>query len=398
MSISLKNLIPQIFKNSYHWLKAVTAVVSTGSPARALTVIGVTGTDGKTTTSTMIYHLLHQAGIKVALISTVAAYIGDESIDTGFHVTSPDPLPLQRLLKRIKDLGFTHVVLEATSHGLDQHRLLGTNIRIGVLTNITHEHLDYHRTFDRYVMAKAKLFRQAKVAILNKQDKSFKLVKPLLPPETQVLAYSTKHLSGRLAQTIRRCFKQDYNQANAAAATMAAAYLGISDNLIIKGLKTFPGIPGRMQSIKNKYGFRTIVDFAHTPNALENALKSLRQTTTGKLIAVYGSAGLRDRDKRHLMGRIGSELADEVVFTAEDPRTESVWAIIDQMMSQVSQNLGHIHKIPDRQEAINFAVGLAQPGDTVAVFGKGHEQSMCFGKIEYPWSDKEALQKALKLL
>jgi UDP-N-acetylmuramoyl-L-alanyl-D-glutamate--2,6-diaminopimelate ligase len=172
--------------------------------------------------------------------------------------------------------------------------------------------------------------------------------------------------------------------------------LKVTAETIAAAIGNFTGVPGRMEQVPNKSGLKLIVDFAHTPNALEKALTTLQPEAPHKLIAVFGCAGLRDRGKRPMMGDIGSRLADEVIFTAEDPRTENLWNIIDQMTAGVKENRGHVHKIPDRQQAINFAVKLAKPGDTVVVCGKGHEQSMCFGKIELPWSDKAALITAIK--
>lgn len=396
MKSKLSQLLPQTIKNWFHWVVALIAVYYHRFPSKHLKVIGVTGTDGKTTTATMTYHFLKQSGYKVALISTVAAYIDTEEIDTGFHVTSPDPWQLQQLLSQIVSKGMDYVVLEATSHGLDQHRFYGVDFEVGILTNITHEHLDYHINMDNYIAAKSKLFHKSKVAVLNKSDKVFKQVKSHLRPDTLILDYSPKSINSKQKSAVKSKFEEAYNQLNASAALTLATYLGSDEKQLLKAVKNFPGVKGRLEEIENSQGFRTIVDFAHTPNALENVLKALKQQTKGKLIAVYGSAGLRDRDKRKLMGKIGSEIADEVVLTAEDPRTESVWSIIDEMASQIKQNLGHIHKIPDRQEAIDFAISIAQKGDIVAVLGKGHERSMCFGTIEYPWSDQEAIKKALK--
>lgn len=384
------------FKNLAHFLLAGTALLAYGFPAKKLTVIGVTGTDGKTTTSTLIYHILKSAGFRVALISTVAAYIGEEEIDTGFHVTSPDPFSLQALLKKIVSKGFTHVVLEVTSHGLDQSRVLGTNAKWVVFTNITHEHLDYHKTYANYVAAKAKLLRHAEVAVLNLEDPSFEKLKPYLKPATRVLPYNSKDIE--LFPTVSDKFAEKYNRFNAVAAIKLTQTLGVDPEIAGNAIKTFPGVKGRMEEIKNNRGIRVIVDFAHTPNALKEALTALKTTTTGKLIAVYGAAGLRDYTKRPMMGEIGAKLADEVILTAEDPRTEKVATIIRQMKEGVTLNHGHVHAIEDRAEAISFAINkLAHVGDTVGIFGKGHEKSLNLnGKEEIPWSDQEAAKIALQ--
>lgn len=386
----------QSLKNLAHGLIALGAVAWYRYPAKSLTVIGVTGTDGKTTTSTIIYHILKYSGKKVALISTVAAYIGSDALDTGFHVTSPEPWALQKLIRSIKSQGYTHLVLEATSHGLDQHRLLGTNVQYAVVTNITHEHLDYHKTYARYLAAKAKLFKQAKVVAINQSDQSFEPLKRYIKPHTKVIVYNTKDIPLYPAVSVR--FLEKYNQLNAIAAIKISLELEVPAENASASLNSFPGVAGRMQEIENTKGIRIIVDFAHTPNALENALTALKQATKGKLIAVYGAAGLRDQAKRPLMGEIGARLANEVVLTAEDPRTEKVEAIIRQIKQGITTNFGHVHTLADRGEAINFALTkLAKKGDTVAIFGKGHEQSLNLdGKTEIPWSDQECVKQILK--
>ena len=393
----IKSLVPQFVRNWFHFANAAAALIYYQNPAKNLKIIAVTGTDGKTTTSTLIYHLLKAADLKVALISTLAAYIGDRQIDTGFHVTSPDPWALQKLIKEIHAQNFDYLVLEVTSHGLDQHRLLGIKPTLAVLTNITHEHLDYHKTYHNYLMAKAKLFLTAKNSLLNPHDSSYPRLKALLASRTSIATYAPEDLPAPLLQALNTRFPEPYNRQNAAAAIIALHVLGIAPASLSSALTSFPGVPGRMQHLPNNKGINLIVDFAHTPNALKKALESLRPQTKGKLIAVYGAAGLRDHTKRPMMGKVGSELADEVILTAEDPRTESVEVIIRQMLSGATKNISHLHTKTDRQEAINFAVSLAKKGDTIGIFGKGHEQSMCFGTTEYPWSDVQAAEKAIKI-
>lgn len=372
-------------------------MVKAGYPARKLVVIGVTGTDGKTTTSHLIYAMLKAAGIKVALVSTVAAYIGDEEIDTGFHVTTPDAKLLQPLIKKIVDAGMTHLVLEVTSHGIDQHRVLGCNFQIGVVTNITHEHLDYHKTFEKYRATKAKLIIGTKYAVLNADDPSFDYLKNRSGGE--VIPYTKTKL-----QVKNPKLAGEYNLYNIAAAAAVATILKIQDAIIKQTINKFPGVPGRLEEIKNDLGFRTIVDFAHTPNALEQVLGELKSQLprNKKLILVFGCAGLRDHSKRPMMGEIATRLADQVIVTAEDPRTESLEDIFNQIIEKIpSPELrrgvrGEVLRIDDRQQAINKAIEMAKQGDIVVATGKGHEKSMCFGTTEYPWSDKEAIVKALR--
>lgn len=407
----------QKLKNIFHFFNALAAVAYYRYPARNLTVIGVTGTDGKTTTSTLIYHLLKNSGIETALISTVAAYIGDESIDTGFHTTTPSPWAVQKLIHKIVQNNCTHLVLETTSHGLDQHRVLGCNIKIGVVTNITREHLDYHGTYEKYLKAKSKLFSGANHGIINKDDISYKpLTKMIKTNYPSVAVHEYNHhmlaqpnkISNPISRSINSKFPEKYNQLNTIAAVQTikivnqlipSKSLNISDQNISKSISSFPGILGRMQEIPNSRGYRIIVDFAHTPNALEQALSSVRSSTKSRLIAIYGKAGRRDPYNRPVMGEIGARLANLVIFTAEDPRDENVNSIIYQMKQGVKTGHDKIISIADRAKAIDFAINsLAQKGDTIIILGKGHEQSMNLdGITEIPWSDQKAVETALTL-
>jgi len=395
-------MIP-FLKNKLHFLKAVMAILYFRYPAKKMKVIGVTGTDGKTTTSTLIYHLLLAAGKKVALVSTVAAYVGEKEIDTGLHVTTPDSWHLQKLIRKIADEEYEYLVLEATSHGLDQHRLLGTNVSIAVLTNITHEHLDYHKTHAKYLKAKAKLFRNVDVAILNKKDSSYKKIKIMLDSKTKAVPYDDKTLEKELSKVVEKRFGESYNRLNATAAVLTAKELVLNNKAITKGIKDFPGISGRMEEIKNKKGIKIFIDFAHTPNALENVLKALKKKKKGnsKLIVVFGCAGERDIQKRPIMGKIAAKLADVSIFTAEDPRNENVTDIIDQMVKGTNDisktKRSKIIREPKRGKAISLSINkIAKRGDTVVICGKGHEKSMAYGKKEYSWSDNNAVRTALK--
>ncbi|MBX4205791.1 UDP-N-acetylmuramoyl-L-alanyl-D-glutamate--2,6-diaminopimelate ligase [Candidatus Microgenomates bacterium] len=391
-------------KRIYHLFRAATAVIWFRYPARNLKVIGVTGTDGKTTTSTLIYYLLHKMGKKVALISTVAAFIGDREIDTGFHVTTPDSWMLQRLLRKIAKEKYQYVILEATSHGLDQYRLFGTNVSIGVLTNITHEHLDYHKTYENYVKTKAKLFSNG-TAILNEDDNSFMHIKKYIPANVKIVTYNYHSIDKDVMNSIKGRFSEIYNQYNAIAAITVINELGIVE---IKSLKkyilSFPGVPGRMQEVKNRRGFRTIVDFAHTPNALKNVLETLKGqklSNKSKLIVIFGCASQRDTSKRPLMGKISRDLAEISIFTAEDPRFEDVNEIIDEIElgAKKSEYKSHSYfKIPDREMAIDYAINkIARKSDIVIICGKGHEKSMNYKGKEIPWSDIDVVQKLLKV-
>ena len=406
-------------------------------PARKLTMLGITGTDGKTTTSNFLYQILRTAGLKVGMISTVNAIIGDQVLDTGFHVTTPDALDTQRYLVQMVDAGLTHVILETTSHGWAQYRVDACEFDIGVITNITHEHLDYHGSFEAYRAAKGRLFESLadtvdkerdtpRIAILNRDDSSFDYLSrlALVPKLTYGMdasaaprAVDIHHLPDGIKFSIigksprskgfspyivptKTNFVGSYNISNALAAFSAAVYgLGIDPETAAKGISALEGIPGRMERIDLGQPFTVIVDFAHTPNALKSAIASAREMTEGRVITLFGSAGLRDKEKRRLMAECSAELADLTVLTAEDPRTESLTEIFEEMGAGAKSKGGiedeSFWRIEDRGAAILFALQLANPDDVVLVCGKGHEQSMCFGEIEYAWDDLIATRAAL---
>ncbi|MBP7768540.1 UDP-N-acetylmuramyl-tripeptide synthetase [Candidatus Woesebacteria bacterium] len=398
----LVKLLLYKLKRVFHFFKTgilegLPAQISTGFPNKKLTIIAITGTDGKTTTSTLVYTILKAAGIKVGLISTVAAFRGSEAIETGFHVTSPQPKLVYSFMKQMVDEGYTHLVLETTSHGAYQFRNWGIQPDVAGLTNISHEHFDYHLSYTEYLKAKLLILKKAKIAFINADDPSYKRIKELKQFTRSMRAYSAEdELPTQIKKAITARFPEDYNQMNARLAYRISHELGVTDAMISKGISQFTGIPGRMEVVTEK-PIRVIVDFAHTPNALESALTSIRsQHPTGKLIAVFGCAGLRDFTKRPLMGKVGSELADLAIFTAEDPRTEDIWSIIRQMKEGIIDTHSKVISIANRQEAITLALlKYAQPGDTIGIFGKGHEQSMCYGTVETPWNDSEAVRSIL---
>lgn len=401
-----------------------------GHPGHRLTVIGVTGTDGKTTTSNLLYQILLAAGLRAGMISTVNAVIGDEVLDTGFHVTTPDAHDVQYYLARMVEAGLTHVVLETTSHGLAQFRTDAAEYDIAVVTNITHEHLDEHGSYEAYRAAKGRLFEllaltppkpqgNPRLGVLNFDDKnSFNYLRDvtrtaqvcygLLPGaeiRAEKVAYSP---SGIAFQAVAEDFRVDvqsglvgaYNVSNCLAALTAAVRgLDIAPDVAARGIASLPGIPGRMERIDMGQRFTAIVDFAHTPNALKVALEAARTMTNRRVIAVFGSAGLRDKEKRRMMAEVAADLADISVLTAEDPRTESLNGILEEMAAGAVSRGGvegrSFFRVRDRGEAIRFAVGLAREGDIVLACGKGHEQSMCFIKTEYLWDDRTAMRAAL---
>ena len=399
-------------------------------PGRKLTVIGVTGTDGKTTTTNLIYQILLAAQIKAGMISTVNAVIGDEVLDTGFHVTTPDAHDVQRYLARMVEAGLTHVVLETTSHGWSQYRVDACEFDIGVVTNITHEHMDEHGNYENYRAAKARLFSSLEVTsekphgnprlgVINRDDlKSFDFLNSFikvnkinygLDREANIRAVDIEYSpSGIRFMATSKDFRipvssklvGGYNVSNCLAALTATVYgLKIKPDVAAQGIAALGGIPGRMERIDMGQNFTAIVDFAHTPNALKVALEAARAMTDQRVIAVFGSAGLRDKEKRRMMAEISAELADLTVLTAEDPRTESLDGILEDMAVGARSKGGRegetFWRISDRGEAIKFALKLARPGDIVLSCGKGHEQSMCFGAREHLWDDRTAMRAAL---
>lgn len=398
-------------------------------PARKMTVVGITGTDGKTTTCNLLYCILVSAGFKTGMISTVNAVIGDRVLDTGFHVTTPEALDVQRYLSEMVASGLTHVILETTSHGWAQHRVDACEIDIGVVTNISHEHLDEHGNFEQYQAAKARLFEglgvtghkaqgNPRLAILNADDGAYDYLKSKVTTRSisyglsqgaEVVAGSVQFGLDEMGFTVSGPGWQvkvtskligNFNISNCLAAlTAAVCGLGVQPEQAAVGIANLAGVPGRMERIDLGQSFTAIVDFAHTPNALKNAIETARQMTDRRVIVVFGSAGLRDREKRRLMAEVASEKADLSVLTAEDPRTESLEQILSEMASG-AESAGGVDgktfwRVPDRGDAIRFSLSLANPGDMVMACGKGHEQSMCFGEIEYPWDDRTALKAAL---
>ncbi|TSC64755.1 MAG: UDP-N-acetylmuramoylalanyl-D-glutamate-2, 6-diaminopimelate ligase [Microgenomates group bacterium Gr01-1014_93] len=401
----IRFFLPQwVINYFWHLPKAILANVLYGFPSKKLTVIGVTGTDGKTTTVNMIYQILKEAAKKVSMVSTINAVIGGKIYDTGFHVTSPDPFLVQKFASDALKNGDKYLVLEVTSHALDQFRFWGIKFDVGVITNITHEHLDYHRTFENYKNTKLKLLKNVKFAILNSNLKQY-IVRSHTIFWRNFITFGL--IKGRLNKKkfgLKLKIPGDYNIENALAALAVANVLKINREQAVKSLENFYGLSGRMEEILNKKGIKIIIDFAHTPNALENALKALRTRATpwrlGRIIALIGCEGFRDVGKRAMMGEISGKLADVTVVTTVDPRgqLESInKEIIMGLKKAGAKRDRNYFIIDDRKEAIDFAINrLAKKGDTIGIFGKGHETSINLdGKNEISWSDKGSVVEIL---
>lgn len=403
-------------------------------PSRSMCIVGVTGTDGKTTTSHLIHSILREStGGRAGFISTIAADLGDTQVETGLHVTTPGAPQIQKYLSQMLWRGMTHCVLEMTSHGLAQGRLNGVELDVAVLTNVTHEHLDYHGSWEAYRDAKASMFQmlsrtkrkpgQRKLSVINGDDPSAAFFQRI--PANRVIRYGLRNQAHYQAKNpyylpTGTQFEVDgdlyiselvgeFNLMNMLAAVATTREMGCDVSAVRRGLEQVKAISGRMERINEGQDFTAIVDFAHTPNALRKALEAARvmlqqggrnESEHGRLIAVFGSAGLRDREKRRLMAQTAMELADFTILTAEDPRTESLDDILAEM-AQGATDAGGIEletfiRVPDRGLALYEACQRARRGDIVIACGKGHEQSMCFGTVEYPWDDREAMRAALR--
>ncbi|MCA9935038.1 MAG: UDP-N-acetylmuramoyl-L-alanyl-D-glutamate--2,6-diaminopimelate ligase [Anaerolineales bacterium] len=423
-----------------YWLVPDTAVTLAwlsaawyGFPSQQLVVIGITGTDGKSSTAQILFSILQAAGLRAGMLSTIKAVIGEQEEPLALHVTTPEAPVIQQYLRRMVDAGLTHVILETTSHALALGRVTAVAYDIAAVTNITHEHLDIHGSWENYFAAKRRLFemvgqvasgkwqvaseekqRVMGTAVLNRDDTSFTPLSQVdvprqltyglhnnadirateityTPSGTQFILHPSSFILSPLVG--------EFNVYNMLAATAVAQALHIPLDAIQRGLQTVPPISGRMERIDRGQPFSVIVDFAHTPISLQKAIGVARKMTSGRLITVFGSAGQRDVDKRHLMAETAARHADLTILTAEDPRTESLDEILA-LMAEGARRGGGVEgetfwRIRDRGRAIYFALTLAAPGDIVLICGKGHEQSMCFGAIEYPWDDRTAVRAAL---
>ncbi len=395
----------QKIKNYYHLIQSLVAALGFNYPAKSLFVIGVTGTDGKTTTANLIYHLLQASGYKVAVVSTIGAYVNGKLIDTGFHVTTPSGFALQRIIKQIKKEGCTHLVLEVTSHALDQNRAYGIPFNVGVITNITHEHLDYHKTIEKYRAAKLKLLKLSKVSILNKDDSSYEhLIQKLIGK--RVVTYSTKNRNADFYPQKVGISGDDFNTSNRLAAIAAVCQVSVDVAKDAEQKLSNFVLPEGRQEYVYLDDFQVMVDFAHTPNSIDMILSHLRKKVNGRIIHVFGSAGDRDRTKRPFMGECSSKYADVIILTSEDPRFEDPVQICEEIAEGIHKKFNKTKSlnknsqkeysvIVDRGEAIQKALSIAQKNDLVLVTGKGHEKSMNIKGTEYDWSDRECILSSL---
>ncbi len=391
----------QRVKNLFHLFEAVFAQIFYGFPSKKLKVIGVTGTDGKTTTAHLIYHILKTAKKRVSLISSVYADIAGSIHETGLHTTTPHPFEIQKFIKQAQRAGDEYFILETTSHALDQYRVWGIAFDCGVLTNVTHEHLDYHHTYNQYLRMKVKLLHNSNRAIINRDDTSFKKIVALLPHK-KIISYGIKNSADVMwDDAIKSQLLGEYNRENILASYACCIATGITKEYIYEGIETFSLPKGRFEIVYDG-DFKVIIDFAHTPYAIERLLFTIKKdiigSSHGRLIHIFGSAGLRDVTKRPKMGYASARYADTIILTEEDYRTERIEDICQQIMEGVKKSVRKSFKtfiLYSRDDAIQKGISFAHKGDIVVITGKGHEKSLCRGSKEYPWSDHDAVKKVL---
>ncbi len=388
-----------------------TATNFYGDPSRRLTLVGVTGTNGKTTIATLLYNMMRKMGHRCGLLSTVCNYIDGEAVPATH--TTPDPIQLNQLLARMADAGCEYVFMECSSHAIHQHRIGGLRFAGGIFTNLTRDHLDYHGTFENYRDAKKAFFDalpKDAFAIINADDKNGAFM--VQTTKAQVKYYSTQRMADFKAHIIECHFEGMYldidgreigvqfigkfNVSNLLAVYGAARMLGKEPEDILVVMSTLHSVSGRLQPVRSPLGYTAIVDYAHTPDALDNVLKAIHEVLNGKgkVITVCGAGGNRDKGKRPLMAREAVRQSDNVIITSDNPRFEDPQAIINDMLEGLTpQQRRKVLTIVDRREAIRAACMMAQKGDVILVAGKGHEDYQEIQGVKHHFDDREELEK-----
>ncbi|AAC07591.1 UDP-MurNac-tripeptide synthetase [Aquifex aeolicus VF5] len=379
-----------------------------GKPSERLNVIGITGTNGKTTTTHLIEKILLEAGEKTGLIGTIYYRLGEKILGSGR--TTPDQITWHRTLKEFYELGAKNVVAEISSHALDQYRVYPTRFEAVLFTNLSQDHLDYHKTMEDYFASKAKLFTEyeSKVKIINADDTYGKRLLKITHGE--IITYGKKGdlkiLNFRTdfrGSALRIAFKGkeyefstnligDFQAYNLSAAIAYALWKGIEPDLIQRALKCV-NVPGRFEVVHSDK-FTVIIDYAHTPDAVENVLRTARKLSKGKLISVFGAGGNRDREKRPLMGKAAEKYSDLIILTSDNPRDEEPEKIIEDILDGISEKDKVIIEA-DRRKAIKKAIDMAKEGDMVAILGKGHEDYQEIKGVKYPFSDAQVVKEIL---
>ena len=383
-----------------------------GDPSSKMKVIGITGTNGKTTTTSLVKHLLEQTvGAKVGMVGTNGNWIGDEMLPSSH--TTPESRDLQALFAKMVDAGCTHAVMEVSSHALHQGRVDGTDFDVGIFTNLTQDHLDYHVTMEAYAEAKAGLFSRCKYGSVNLDDPWAQTM--LNGATCPVLTYGVNTEAALKAENL--VFRADgiafdavyegkriptklgipgtFSVYNALTVLAAALQLGIDLEAACAALSTAKGVKGRVEVVPTDGDYTILIDYAHTPDALENVLDSMRKVTEGRLVVLFGCGGDRDRTKRPIMGRIAQAKADVVIVTSDNPRTEEPRAIIDEILTGMQAEFGSVEVIESRPEAIAWAIEHHVPGDVIVLAGKGHEDYQIIGTTKYHMDEREIVAEIL---
>lgn len=385
-----------------------------GDPTSKLKLVGVTGTNGKTTIATLLYNTFRYFGYKVGLVSTVCNYIDDEAVPT--EHTTPDPITLNRLLGKMADCGCKYAFMEVSSHSIDQKRISGLKFAGGIFTNLTRDHLDYHKSVDNYLRAKKKFFDDMPkdaFCLTNLDDKNGMVMTQ--NTRAKVYTYSLRSLSdfkGKLLEShfegmilefnnreLSVQFIGKFNASNLLAVFGAAALLGKEEEEVLVALSTLKPVSGRFETVRSPEGYTAIVDYAHTPDALVNVLNAIHGVVEGKgqIITVCGAGGNRDKGKRPLMAKEAAKLSDRVIITSDNPRFEEPQDIINDMLAGLDKDdMRKTISIVDRREAIKTACMLAQPGDVILVAGKGHENYQDVKGVKHHFDDKEILSEIMK--
>ena len=381
-------------------------------PADSMTMIGITGTNGKTTTTYLLKNILEAQGYKVGLIGTNQNMIGDEVLET--ERTTPESFELQRLFAQMRDAGCSHVLMEVSSHSLVLDRVYGITFAVGAFTNLTQDHLDFHKTMEAYRNAKALLFHQSKIGVMNRDDAHGRIIQA--DQACPFLTYGEEDGCDLRAQDIElhadsirfTCMTQDectpvslgipgqFTVYNALCALSCAKALGISVAAAAAALRTAHGVKGRVEVVPTNTDYTVLIDYAHSPDGVENVLKAARGFTKGRLIGLFGCGGDRDSTKRPKMGAIAANLSDLCIVTSDNPRTEKPEAIIDDILQGMKDTATPYEVIVNRPEAIWHALDIAQPGDTIVLMGKGHETYQEINHVKHHLDEREVIAEYFK--
>lgn len=389
-----------------------------GNPARSLKVIAVTGTNGKTTTINYINEVLKEAGHTTAMFSTAVIEVAGKRQINDLNATVATTERMQAFFRDAKKAKVDYVVLEVTSHSLDQHKLATVPIEVAVMTNLTQDHLDYHKTMERYAAAKGKLFSgRPKFIVLNRDDEWFDFFNQFQASQQKITYGEHEEAEARIAKyklykkgseatvvidhqtklELATALPGKFNIYNMTAAAATMYLLGIKLTDIVEGIANLEGVPGRFERVVEGKGYDVIVDYAHTPDALQKLLEAAKSVTKNRVILVFGATGDRDKTKRPIMGEIAAKYADRIMLTDEESYNEDPQAIRDQVREGIERSGDTVRmtEIPDRREAIAKALSIAMKGDTVLITGMGHEQFRIVGGEKLPWNDGNVVREIL---